>query len=87
MFYKEQDDKPFIHRNNPLRVVHKQVNKPVRTLTVSYAHYATQAAHVALPYIRLKGKWLERLGFVQGQKIAIEIAEKKLVITVVEDAG
>jgi len=38
-----------------------------------------------LPYIRLTGIWLRKIGFEIGQQICVEIKNKRLIITV-EDA-
>lgn len=55
--------------------------KTVRKMTISYAHQETQYKTETIPYIRIKGKWLEKLGFKQGQKISIQVSDKKLTIT------
>jgi len=39
-------------------------------------------ATTAIPEIRLEGKWLEKLGFKQGQSVTIEEKRNKLVIRV-----
>lgn len=36
---------------------------------------------VRIPEIRLEGKWLDALGFKQGQTVKIELADHKLTIT------
>ncbi len=62
------------------------MEKTARKLTVSYTHRATQTDFVEIPAIRLKGKWLEQFGFVQGKKIMVETSERKLVITLIDEA-
>lgn len=57
------------------------MKKAVRKLTISYTHQETLYKTETIPYIRIKGKWLEKLGFKQGQKINIEASDKKLTIT------
>jgi toxic protein SymE len=37
---------------------------------------------ITIPEIRLHGKWLDRLGFKQGQTVIIEQQKNKLTITV-----
>lgn len=37
--------------------------------------------HTIVPEIRLEGKWLDKLGFKQGQTIIIEQEQNKLTIT------
>lgn len=51
-----------------------------RVLTVS-AIYDRQA----LPFIRLRGKWLQVLGFGIGQKITVEESEGQLILRVVKE--
>jgi len=38
-----------------------------------------------IPEIRLEGKWLEALGFKQGQTVKIKQQKNKLTITVVNE--
>ena len=38
--------------------------------------------NILIPEIRLEGKWLEKLGFIQGQTINIEQKKNKLTITI-----
>lgn len=38
--------------------------------------------NIFIPEIRLEGKWLEKLGFTQGQTVSIEQKKNKLTITV-----
>jgi hypothetical protein len=37
--------------------------------------------HRIVPYIRLKGLWLERAGFCRNYQIRVEVSRGKLVIT------
>lgn len=37
---------------------------------------------ITIPEIRLEGKWLDELGFKQGQIINIEQEKNKLIITI-----
>lgn len=37
---------------------------------------------IKIPEIRLEGKWLDKLGFKQGQIIIIEQQKNKLTITI-----
>ena len=68
-----------------LSYINMTTMKPIRKLTVSYTYHSTQADYVEIPAIRLKGKWLTELGFVQGKKVAVETADKKLVITLLDE--
>ena len=38
--------------------------------------------NTTVPEIRLEGKWLEQLGFEQGNEVLIEQKKNKLIITV-----
>ncbi len=38
--------------------------------------------NTTIPEIRLEGKWLEEVGFKQGQNVNILIEENKLIITI-----
>lgn len=42
---------------------------------------------ISVPEIRLKGKWLEKLGFVKGADISIQQETNKLIITLDEEKG
>lgn len=37
---------------------------------------------ITVPEIRLKGKWLDKLGFKEGQMVNIEQKKNKLTITI-----
>ncbi|NSX17020.1 type I addiction module toxin, SymE family [Cupriavidus taiwanensis] len=38
----------------------------------------------AIPWIRLRGVWLEKAGFGAGQELKVRVQRKKVVICVVE---
>lgn len=38
--------------------------------------------NILIPEIRLEGKWLEKLGFKQGETVCIEQKKNKLIITI-----
>lgn len=57
------------------------MKKTLRKMTISYTQQETQYKTEPIPYIRIKGKWLEKLGFKQGQKINIQASDKKPTIT------
>jgi hypothetical protein len=40
-----------------------------------------------VPYIRLSGQWLERLGFAHGCRLEVTSGQKRIVLTVVEEDG
>jgi toxic protein SymE len=41
--------------------------------------------YITVPEIRLEGKWLEQLGFEQGNEVIIEQKKYKLTITVLKE--
>jgi hypothetical protein len=41
--------------------------------------------HKVVPYIRMSGVWLQRLGFRRGDRIEITAEHERLVLTVVRD--
>ena len=51
-----------------------------RHLTVSTKHHSRELRYVAVPAIRIEGKWLSRFGFKQGEKIKLVCRKNKLVI-------
>lgn len=57
----------------------KQTTVDVRTLKV-VRHFSIKPT-ACLP---LKGRWLERAGFVTGNRVQVRVQHKRLVITVVE---
>ena len=54
----------------------------MRKVTVSYS-FREQGS---VPMIRLRGKWLHRAGFGEGQVVLVEVAEGTLVLTRADDA-
>jgi toxic protein SymE len=53
-----------------------------RKLTIYTKFRQNGRDYTTIPEIRLEGKWLEKLGFMQGQKVKVEQEEFKLTITV-----
>ena len=53
-----------------------------RVLTVSSVSAADRRE---VPFIRLRGKWLQVLGFGIGQKITVEESEGQLILRVVKE--
>jgi toxic protein SymE len=41
----------------------------------------------SVPYLRIRGKWLEELGFEAGVKVAVSAAPGRLVITPLMEAS
>lgn len=44
----------------------------------------TGRPRVDVPYMRLRGRWLQRAGFVIGRHVKIEVGEARLTIEQVE---
>lgn len=38
--------------------------------------------HTTVPEIRLEGRWLEEMGFKEGQCVKIQVEKNKLTITI-----
>jgi hypothetical protein len=53
-----------------------------RRLIVGYA--STDAPGVDVPYVRLRGRWLQDAGFVIGRYVKIEVTEKRMLIEQVD---
>ena len=49
-----------------------------RRLIVGYA--STDTPGVDVPYLRIRGRWLQDAGFVIGRYVTIEISEGRLTI-------
>ena len=56
--------------------------KKSRRLTVSYASTATAGTNV--PYLRLRGRWLQDAGFTIGRHVTIEGSEGRMTIEQVD---
>ncbi|WP_166332449.1 SymE family type I addiction module toxin [Sphingobacterium chungjuense] len=56
--------------------------KPTRKLKIHSKLRTRRWDHIALPEIRLAGKWLEEAGFKQGEYINIQVAKNKLIISI-----
>ncbi|WP_162836146.1 SymE family type I addiction module toxin [Xanthomonas albilineans] len=55
--------------------------RPTQQCTVGYGYYPD--SHQPVPALRLRGRWLEQLGFAIGSKLRIIVRDSELVITVV----
>ena len=62
----------------------------IRKMRISFNSYPTRGysymgysrnRYVSVPYIRLKGQWLRKLGFEQGDRITVWPEKEKLIIT------
>jgi hypothetical protein len=65
----------------------------LRHLTVGYRpiDWHSQAprplrAPTRTPFVRLSGRWLERMGFAIGTTVRVHVAPKRLVLEVIEPA-
>jgi hypothetical protein len=54
-----------------------------RMLTVT--HFFDTTASSLRPMIRMRGRWLEQLGFDNGERIAVTVEAKRLVLTLVDE--
>ena len=53
-----------------------------RLLTVSSL---SSSDRQEVPFIRLRGKWLQALGFGIGKKITVEASEGRLILRVIKE--
>ncbi|MFP7190399.1 SymE family type I addiction module toxin, partial [Xanthomonas hortorum] len=74
-------------RNTPLRLfalsTHPTPRRPPRAphhCTVGYGYYP--ASDQRIPTLRLRGRWLEQLGFTIGSKLHIRLRDGELVVSV-----
>lgn len=62
------------------------MKKTVRKIKISKAYQGSSivgaGAGTPIPYIRIKGKWLEELGFKEGEFVCIEAVKGMLVVRV-----
>ncbi|WP_230599203.1 SymE family type I addiction module toxin [Xanthomonas albilineans] len=54
--------------------------RPTQQCTMGYGYYPD--SHQPVPALRLRGRWLEQLGFAIGSKLRITVRDRELVITV-----
>lgn len=54
-----------------------------RMLTVAQVFDGEAGSH--RPMIRMRGRWLEQLGFDSGERIAVTVEPKRLVLTLVDE--
>lgn len=63
---------------------------PTRRLTISCCHPERRAARSsyrplkAMPFLRLRGRWLDQAGFVIGAQVHVAVSRGRLVVEVVE---
>ncbi|WP_230079358.1 SymE family type I addiction module toxin [Xanthomonas oryzae] len=55
--------------------------RPTQQCTMGYGYYPD--SHQPVPALRLRGGWLEQLGFAIGCKLRITVRDRELVITMV----
>ncbi len=82
--------RPYLERT-PIPEPRPDPNKPRRPghprapqhCTVGYGYYPD--SHQRIPPLRLRGRWLEQLGFTIGSKLNIRMRNGELVVTVADD--
>ncbi len=52
-----------------------------RKLKIHSKHRSRTWDYITVPEIRLEGKWLNDLGFVEGRQVQIKLRKNKLIIT------
>ncbi|WP_221891719.1 SymE family type I addiction module toxin [Xanthomonas hortorum] len=73
----ERTPSPTPHRSPPPRPGHPRA--PTHC-TVGYGYYP--ASDQRIPTLRLRGRWLEQLGFAIGSKLHIRLRDGELVVSV-----
>ncbi|MDR2237340.1 MAG: type I toxin-antitoxin system SymE family toxin [Chryseobacterium sp.] len=56
-----------------------------RKLKIQTRYQTSTYSRITVPEIRLKGKWLYKLGFKEGQIVTVEQKKNKLTITIDKD--
>jgi len=60
-----------------------------RLLTVGYSFYIHKRSHrrppPPVPYLRLRGYWLEQAGFAVGQRVRVDVVGGRITITPTEE--
>ncbi|MBV6854411.1 type I toxin-antitoxin system SymE family toxin [Xanthomonas campestris pv. mirabilis] len=82
--------RPYLERT-PIPEPRPDPNKPRRPgrprapqhCTVGYGYYPD--SHQRIPTLRLRGRWLEQLGFTIGSKLNISMRNGELVVSVADD--
>jgi toxic protein SymE len=62
----------------------------VRTLTVSMLlrqRSSRRSGHDRVPFLRVSGRWLEQCGFAIGARYYVTMAQRKLMLTLVNPDG
>ena len=57
----------------------------MKKIKIQPKHRKRTYDEIWIPEIRMEGKWLEKLGFKQGEHVQVEWKRKKLIITQIED--
>lgn len=55
-----------------------------RLIKIGYSFYTYRRDHrpppPAVPYLRLRGYWLQQAGFAVGQKVSVQVADRCITI-------
>ncbi|UXA70857.1 type I toxin-antitoxin system SymE family toxin [Xanthomonas prunicola] len=57
--------------------------RPTKQCTVGYGYYPNSQQR--MPTLRLRGRWLEQLGFAIGSKLRVTVRNRTLIITVTDE--
>lgn len=64
-----------------------KIDMTERCLTVSSLFSESGAHHELIPFLRLRGKWLERAGFAVGGRVTVKVLDGYLVIIPLVDGS
>ena len=62
-----------------------------RRLTVSSSHPESRAGHphsppsAPMPFLRLRGRWLDQAGFTIGAPVRVEVSAGRLIVEVIDE--
>ena len=61
-----------------------------RRLTVSSSHPESRASHprspsAPMPFLRLRGRWLDQAGFTIGAPVRVEVSAGRLIVEVINE--
>ncbi|MEO0505368.1 MAG: SymE family type I addiction module toxin [Bacteroidota bacterium] len=57
----------------------------MKKIKIKPKHRRRTYDEIWIPEIKMEGKWLEKLGFMQGKYMKVEWEQKKLILTLIED--
>lgn len=76
----------YIYENKQRELINKKNINKERVLKINSKFQPRAYRNVVrVPEIRLTGKWLKNSGFEEGAQIKVEVRQKRIVITLLEE--